>query len=139
VSEVIAPHILDLELDGGQWSVSRLGRFTPRERAPGTHCIGGWVSPRAVLDAVVKRKISSLRRESNARTPIVHPVAQCSTDSAITALNLVYLPDSMVCAHFSRGMYLCYPVLAILMYDVYGQLVNSSNIVIRRLFPWGWG
>jgi hypothetical protein len=34
------------------------------------------VGPRAVLDAVVKRKISSLRRESNPRTPIVQPVAQ---------------------------------------------------------------
>jgi hypothetical protein len=22
--------------------------FTPRERAPGTHCIGGWVGPRPV-------------------------------------------------------------------------------------------
>jgi len=28
------------------------------------------VGPRAVLDAVVKRKIPSLRRESNPRTPI---------------------------------------------------------------------
>jgi hypothetical protein len=36
------------------------GRFTPRERAPVTHWIGGWVEPRAVLDAVVKRKIHSL-------------------------------------------------------------------------------
>jgi hypothetical protein len=26
---------------------------TPRERAPGTHWIGDWASPRAVLDAVV--------------------------------------------------------------------------------------
>jgi hypothetical protein len=26
---------------------------TPRERAPGNHWIGGWVGPRAVLDAVV--------------------------------------------------------------------------------------
>jgi hypothetical protein len=31
-------------------------RFTPKERAPGTHWIGDWVGPRAVLDAVVKRK-----------------------------------------------------------------------------------
>jgi hypothetical protein len=30
----------------------------PRERAPGTHWIGGWEGPRAVPDAVVKRKIS---------------------------------------------------------------------------------
>jgi hypothetical protein len=39
------------------------GRFIPRERAPGTHWIGGWVDPSAVLDAVVKRKIPSPRQE----------------------------------------------------------------------------
>jgi hypothetical protein len=36
--------------------------------------------PRAVLDAVVKRKIPSPRRESNPRTPIVQFVAQSYTD-----------------------------------------------------------
>jgi hypothetical protein len=65
---------------------SRPSRFTPRGRAPGTHWIGGWVGPRAVLDAVVKRKIPSPRRESNPRIPIVQPVAQRYTDWAITAL-----------------------------------------------------
>jgi hypothetical protein len=38
--------------------------------------MGGWLGPRAVLDAVVKRKIPSLRRDSNRTTPIVmhmHP------------------------------------------------------------------
>jgi hypothetical protein len=50
---------------GGEWSPSRPGRFTPGERAPGTHWIGGWASPRAVLDAVVKRNIPSPRWESN--------------------------------------------------------------------------
>jgi hypothetical protein len=65
---------------------SRPGRFTPRERAPSTHRIGGWLGPRAVLDEVVKRKIPSPRRESNSRTPIVQPVAQRYTDWAITAL-----------------------------------------------------
>jgi hypothetical protein len=44
------------------------------------------VGPRAVLDAVVNRKIPSPRRESNSRTPIVQPVAQRYTDWAITAL-----------------------------------------------------
>jgi hypothetical protein len=34
------------------------------------------MGPRAALDMVMKRKISSLRRESNSRTPIVQPVAQ---------------------------------------------------------------
>jgi hypothetical protein len=57
---------------GGEWSASRLGRFTPKERSPGTLWIGGWLGPRAVLDAVVKRKIPSPRRKSNPRTPIVY-------------------------------------------------------------------
>jgi hypothetical protein len=42
------------------------------------------VGPTTVLDAVVKRKISSLRRKSNPRTPIVQLVTQRYTDSAIT-------------------------------------------------------
>jgi hypothetical protein len=75
-------HALTSALDEGDWSASRPGRFTPRERAPGTHWIGGWVGPRAVLDAVVKRKIHSPRRESNPSTPIVQPVAQRYTDFA---------------------------------------------------------
>jgi hypothetical protein len=49
-------HSLTSALDGGDWSASRPGRFTPRERTPGTHWIGGWVGRRTVLDAVVKRK-----------------------------------------------------------------------------------
>jgi hypothetical protein len=64
----------------------------PRERAPGTHWIGSWVGLRAVLDAVVKRKIPNPRQESNPRTPIVQPVAQRYTDWAITALNMQLVP-----------------------------------------------
>jgi hypothetical protein len=37
-------------LVGVEWSASRPGRFTPREKAPGTHWIGGWVGPRASPD-----------------------------------------------------------------------------------------
>jgi hypothetical protein len=33
-------------LAGGEWSASRPGRYTPGERAPGPHWIGGWVDPR---------------------------------------------------------------------------------------------
>jgi hypothetical protein len=73
-------HFLTSALDGSEWSASRPGRFTPRERAPGTHWIGGWVGPRAVLDEVAKRKIPSPLRESNRRNPIVQPVAQRYTD-----------------------------------------------------------
>jgi hypothetical protein len=59
-SESIAPLFLTSTLDGGEWSASRLGRFTPGEEAPGTHWIGGWVGPRAGLDALDKRKILPL-------------------------------------------------------------------------------
>jgi hypothetical protein len=45
-------HSLTSALDGGEWSASHPGRFTPRERAPGTHWIGGWVGPRTCVDAV---------------------------------------------------------------------------------------
>jgi len=48
---------LTLVLDGGKWSTSHHGCFTPKERAPGFHLIGGCVGLRASLDAVVKRKI----------------------------------------------------------------------------------
>jgi hypothetical protein len=55
-----APHTsLTSALDGGEWSASLTGRFTSRERAPGTHWIEGWVGPRAGLEVVVKRKIPS--------------------------------------------------------------------------------
>jgi hypothetical protein len=68
-------HYLTSALDGGEWTAPRPDRFTPREIAPVTHWIGAWVGTRAFLDAVVKRKTPSPRRDSNPRTPIVQPVA----------------------------------------------------------------
>jgi hypothetical protein len=47
-------------LVGGEWSASRSCRFTPGERAPFTHWIEGWVSTRARLDDVEKRKFLTL-------------------------------------------------------------------------------
>jgi hypothetical protein len=47
---------LTLALVEGQWSTSRPSRFTPGERAPGTHWKGGWVDLRAGLDDLEKRK-----------------------------------------------------------------------------------
>jgi hypothetical protein len=46
-----------LAVDGGELSASCPYHFTPRERASGTHWIGGWVGPRAVLVMVAKRKL----------------------------------------------------------------------------------
>jgi len=45
----IALLIFTSALDGGEWSASRPVRCIPRDRAPVTHWIGGWVGPRAVL------------------------------------------------------------------------------------------
>jgi hypothetical protein len=41
---------------GGEWSASRLGSFTPGERAPGTRLIGDGLSFRAGLNDVKNRK-----------------------------------------------------------------------------------
>jgi hypothetical protein len=49
--------LLTLALVGGEWSASRPGRFTPGERAPGSHWIEGWVDPRAGLDNMEKWKL----------------------------------------------------------------------------------
>jgi hypothetical protein len=73
-------HSLTLALDGGEWSASCPGHFTPGGRAPDTPWIGGWVGPRAVLDMVVKRKIPSPHRKLNPRTLIVQPIAQHYTN-----------------------------------------------------------
>jgi hypothetical protein len=56
----IPPRILDLGTRYS-WVVG----FTPRGRAPGTHWIGGWVCPRAGMDAVMKREIPTPYRDSN--------------------------------------------------------------------------
>jgi hypothetical protein len=48
----IALRFLTSALDEDEWLASR--RFTPGERAPCTHWIGGWVGPRTSLHAVEK-------------------------------------------------------------------------------------
>jgi hypothetical protein len=49
----------------------------PEKEPPGTHWIGGWVGPRAVLKAVVKRKFPSPRRESNPRYRVFIKQFEC--------------------------------------------------------------
>jgi hypothetical protein len=68
-------HSFASALDRGEWSASRPGRFTIKERAPGTYWIGDWVDPRAGLEAVVKRKIPNPCRDSNPRSYSLCPSA----------------------------------------------------------------
>jgi hypothetical protein len=54
--EVKLGAFLTLALDGGEWSASHPGRFTPREIIPFSLRIGGWKGPSDYLDDVKKRK-----------------------------------------------------------------------------------
>jgi hypothetical protein len=71
--------------------------YTPRQRAPGNHWIGGWAGPRAGLDVVAKRKIPSPYRKSNSGT---------SARSLVTVLTELprlhlYLHNAGVCSSAS--------------------------------------
>jgi hypothetical protein len=75
----IVPPSLTSVLDGGEWSTSRPSFFTPRERAPGTHCTVGWVGPTAGLSVISSAGDRTLIPRSSSRQPSRH------TDCAIPA------------------------------------------------------
>jgi hypothetical protein len=87
------------------WSVSRPGRFTLWESAPGTHWIEGLVGPKAGLDAVEEKKSSYPWREKNpvcpARSPSPYRLSQPgSLSSTVTIFcytfyycTVLYLPS----------------------------------------------
>jgi hypothetical protein len=66
-------------LDGGEWSASRPGRALPPpgQRTPCTNWIGGWVGPRAGLDAGARRKIDCPCRGSNPDRPARSQTLYC--------------------------------------------------------------
>jgi hypothetical protein len=66
-SEGIAPHILTSALDGGERSASHPDYFTPEEVAWGASWTGGWVGPRAGMEAMTNGKESPYRN-SNPRS-----------------------------------------------------------------------
>jgi len=84
----IAPRILNLSTRWGVWPASRPGCFTSVERTRSTRWIGGWVGPRAGLDAVVKRIIPSPYRELNPCRPVYSLV------TVLTELPLLLSPGS---------------------------------------------
>jgi hypothetical protein len=69
---------MTLALVGGEWSASRAGRFTPRERTLGTCWIGGWVGPRTGLDDVYtmlrsRKEGPWIRGEMELESPYILP------------------------------------------------------------------
>jgi hypothetical protein len=75
-------HSLTSVLDGGGWSATPLPPVSlpPEKEPPRTHWIGGWVGPRAVLDAVSKKKLPAPPRDSNPDHPILQPIASYYSD-----------------------------------------------------------
>jgi hypothetical protein len=63
-------------LVGGEWSTSSQGRFNPRERAPGTHLIGGWVGPRAGLDDIENNLTPTATWTPSSPQPVAIPDPQ---------------------------------------------------------------
>jgi hypothetical protein len=99
------------ELAGGEWSASRPGRFTHRERAPGTHWIGGWVDPRAGLDDTKKRKFLTLPELE--LQPLGRPACSqslyrlhypTSLGTTVTNQNWIYGEQINLCVDFWMGV-----------------------------------
>jgi hypothetical protein len=67
----------------GEWPASRPCRFTPGERAPGTHWIGGWVDLRVGLDDVEKRKFLTLPGLDFRPLGRLFPTSQCPSKEAM--------------------------------------------------------
>jgi hypothetical protein len=78
-------------LDGGEGAASSPGHLTPGEITLDTHWIGGWVGPRAGLDAVgVQRNFCV----AGNRTPVVQPVVR---RYVLTELSRLLSTKNMYC------------------------------------------
>jgi hypothetical protein len=75
----IAPLFLTSALGRGELSVSPPCRFTLGKIAPGTHWIGSWVGPTAVLDAVEKRRSCAAGNRTRAVQPVDPPLSRLHT------------------------------------------------------------
>jgi hypothetical protein len=75
----------------GEWSALRPYRFTLGEADPGTHCIGGWLAPRAGLVVMEKRKMSC-------PLPGIEPqlISWLAHGLAAVPTELSWLPDTTV-------------------------------------------
>jgi hypothetical protein len=80
-----------MRLVGGEWSASHLCRFTPVERAPGTHWVGGWMDPRAGLNDVEKSKFLTLLGLE--LWPLYHP----AHSQSLYRLHYLSSPFSVMC------------------------------------------
>jgi hypothetical protein len=83
--------------DGDEWSASRPGRFTPRERAPGTDWIGGWVDPEPVWTRWWRENSQPL---PGLEPPIIQPIAQSYTTELSRLLVGIAFSSEFETSHF---------------------------------------
>jgi hypothetical protein len=104
-------HSLTLALNGGRRSASCPSHFTPKERAYGTHWIGGWVALRANMDVVLKRKIPSPCQESNPDHPAhSQSLYRLSYPESLNCITIWYMVRSfewLLSFRFSYQNFLC--------------------------------
>jgi len=64
------------------------GHYTPGERVPATHSIGGWVGPIVVVDVLKNRKVSFLSQTPD--RPACSPVTIPTTLSCLPLQTIVF-------------------------------------------------
>jgi hypothetical protein len=100
-------------LDGSEWSVSRLGRFTPRERAPATHWIGN-----------AAQTVSSPYR--------IHISVAFWPQWAPVALEFCHIPSyDFICWSF----FFWHRVTGNILSQIFLHLAYTSRIVLRAFWP----
>lgn len=76
--------------DTGEWSPTRQGRSTPQGKTPRAHWIRGWVSPRAGLGDLEKRKTSEpcrkLSSDRRASRLVTIPTTPCRIGFQVTQI-----------------------------------------------------
>jgi hypothetical protein len=131
--------ILGPSTDWRELSASR-----PRERAHGTHWIGGWVSPITILYAVRYRKVSYLCRKSNPGIQSVAfamstelPRLQWHTDHLIITVTFIcHLKIHSICSILnSSHVSTCFG----LWKSQTSRLIqaNKHNMSSKHSFGWG--
>jgi hypothetical protein len=95
--------------------------FTPGERIPGTHCTGGWVGPRAGLDAEARGKILCLCRESNPGRPV-------------RSQTLYWLSYPGSCVNWVLELIMANLVPELIMANLFLLVCLNKNITLRSFF-----
>jgi hypothetical protein len=131
-------------LVGGEWSDSRLGRFAPGSRAPGTHWIGNWVSPGSGMDVVKGRKalplpggvLSHSRQEcTNGRRIVEHKLESRRNRHFTRMFSVRILLSISVLTIYSYWRYFCTPMTVGARSKVWTVFARSNARIVGSILP----